>query len=296
MNDEALVGFTYGLNPYRGCEHACAYCEARRRHELLGFGGGTDFDSKIVIKPAAPALLREAFEARSWRGDVINMSGATDCYQPLEASYRLTRQCLEVFAEYRNPVSIVTKGALIERDLDVLARIHETARATITVSIPFWDADTARLLEPGAPTPQRRMRIIERLAAAGLDVGIAIAPMVIGLSDNHLADLLAAASAAGARRATLSFLRLPRPADAVFAERITALMPHRAAKVLAHVDDAATPVQPLARMIERVFLTTCQRLGLPCSPAGNDRINTPNAGPLEQRTFRRPTRQGSLFG
>ncbi len=248
------------------------------------------------MKAAAPTLLREAFDARSWQGDVINLSGATDCYQPLEASYRLTRQCLEVFAEYRNPVAIVTKGALIERDLDVLTQIRDRARATITISIPFWDADTARLLEPGAPTPQRRMRTIERLAAAGLDVGIALAPMVIGLSNENIADLLTAAAAAGARRATLSFLRLPRPADAVFAERITALMPHRATKVLAHVDDAATPVQPLAKMIERVFLTTCQRLGLPCAPAGNDRANTPNAGPLEQRTFRRPTRQGSLFG
>ncbi|HEY0251589.1 MAG TPA: radical SAM protein, partial [Kofleriaceae bacterium] len=176
VNDEALVGFKFGLNPYRGCEHACAYCEARRRHMYLGFGAGTDFDTKIVIKPNAPVLLREAFAAKSWRGDVIVMSGATDCYQPLEASYRLTRQCLAVCAEYRNPVAIVTKGALIERDLDLLGELTNLARVTVTISIPFWDPEVARRLEPGAPTPAWRMRTVERLAARGIDVGIAIAP------------------------------------------------------------------------------------------------------------------------
>lgn len=285
-NDEARVGFTYGLNPYRGCEHACAYCEARRRHELLGFGAGTDFDSKIVVKPDAPRLLREAFDAPSWRGDVIVMSGATDCYQPLEASYRLTRQCLEVCAEYRNPVAIVTKGALIERDLDVLVRLHDIA--TITISIPLWDAAIARLIEPGVPTPQRRMRTVERLAAAGLDVGVAITPFIIGLGEHGLAELLAAAAAARAKRVTLGFLRLPRPVDAVFAERLAAALPERAAKILAHVSDG-----PMASIAGQLYLATCRRLGLACSPVGDDRSNTPNAG--SARTFRRPTRQGSLF-
>lgn len=293
-NDEAAVGFIYGLNPYRGCEHACAYCEARRRHELLGFGAGTDFDTKIVIKPEAARLLRETFDKPGWRGDVIVMSGATDCYQPLEASYQLTRQCLEVCAEYRNPVAIVTKGALIERDLDLLVRLRDDARATVTISIPFWDTEVARLLEPGAPTPARRMRTVERLAAAGIDVGIALAPMIIGLGDDQLATLIEAAAAAGARRATFGFLRLPRPVDAVFAERLTATLPLRASRILGHVADARTPHHATARMVESIYLATCRRVGLPAFPAGDDRANTPPAGPREARTFRRPSRQGLL--
>lgn len=288
-NDEAAVGFIYGLNPYRGCEHACAYCEARRRHELLGFGAGTDFDAKIVIKPDAARLLRETFDKPSWAGDVIVMSGATDCYQPLEASYRLTRQCLEVCADYANPVAIVTKGALIERDLDVLARLRDHARVTVTISVPIWDAEVARLLEPGVPTPARRIRTIERLAAAGIDVGVAIAPMILGIGEEGLATLVEAAAAAGARRATLGFLRLPRPVDTVFAERLAAALPQRAARILGHVGDAS-----LAAMIERVYLATCRRVGLPCAPAGDDRANTPPAGPREARTFRRPSRQGNF--
>lgn len=292
-NDEARVGFTFGLNPYRGCQHACAYCEARRRHELLGFGAGTDFDSKIVVKPRAPELLRAAFDAASWRGDVIVFSGATDCYQPLEASYRLTRQCLEVCAEYKNPVAIITKGALIERDLDVLEKLHEVARVTISVSIPLWRAEHARAIEPLVATPQRRIRIIQRLAEAGLDVGVSVAPLIPGLSEDRLGDLLAAARAAGARRAVASLLRLPRPVDAVFAERLQATLPLRASRVLGRHDDA------YARVLEATFVATCRRVGLPCSPVGDDRVNTPPAGPHHERTFVRPPRAGqqtTLFG
>lgn len=295
-NDEAAVGFIYGLNPYRGCEHACAYCEARRRHELLGFGAGTDFDTKIVVKPDAAALLREAFDKPSWQGDLIVMSGATDCYQPLEASYKLTRQCLEVCAEYRNPVAIVTKGALIERDVDLLVRLRDVARVTVTISIPFWDADVARLIEPGAPTPSRRMQTVQRLAANGIDVGVAFTPMIVGLGEDRLANLIEAAATAGATRATLGFLRLPRPVDGVFAERLTATLPHRAPRILANTADAATSSQTktAASMIEHVYLATCRRVGLPCFAAGDDRANTPSAGPRETRTFRRPSRQGQL--
>lgn len=290
-NDEARVGFTYGLNPYRGCQHACAYCEARRRHELLGFGAGTDFDTKIVVKPNAPELLRDAFEAPSWKGDVVVLSGATDAYQPLEASYRLTRRCLEVCAAYRNPVAIVTKGALVERDIDVLTKLSAVARATVSISIPFWNADVARALEPLAPSPATRVRTIRRLADAGIDVGISVAPMVLGLSERDLAVLLGEAKRAGARRAVASFLRLPRSVDAVFAERIEAALPGHAAKVLAHVGDAG----PYAATVEKLFAATCKRLDLPCAPAGDDRANTPNAGPLATRTFRRPSAQAELF-
>lgn len=236
-NDEALVGFRYGLNPYRGCVHACAYCEARRRHELLGFGAGTDFDTKIVVKPRAPELLREAFDAASWKGDVVVFSGATDCYQPLEASYRLTRRCLEVCVEYRNPVAIVTKGALVERDLDLLVQLRDVARATVSISIPFWDPEVARALEPFVPKPSTRMRTVKRLAGAGIEVGVSVAPMILGLGEEGLADLLAEAKASGAARAVMSFLRLPEPVDAVFAERLEHTLPLRAKGVLSRVGD-----------------------------------------------------------
>ena len=286
-NDPAVVGFEFGLNPYRGCQHACAYCEARRRHELLGFGAGTDFDTKIVVKPRAPELLRRVFETRSWRGDVIVLSGATDCYQPLEASYRLTRRCLEVCAEYGNPVAIVTKGALIERDIDVLARLTEVARATVSLSIPLWNPEHARALEPLVATPQRRIRTIERLAETGIDVGVSVAPLIPGLGEEGLFDLLAAAKAAGARRAVASLLRLPRPVDAIFAERVQATLPLRASRVLGREGAEA-----YASTLGAMFLVTCRRLGLAHAAVGNDRANTPSAGPLESRTFRRPPRAG----
>ena len=167
-NDSPDVGFRYGVNPYRGCQHACAYCYARPSHEYLSFGSGTDFDRKIVVKPEAAALLRRAFERRSWRGDLIVLSGNTDCYQPLEASYRLTRGCLEVCAEYQNPVHIITKAPLVERDIDVLTRLGERAHVSVTVSIPFWNEAHARAIEPYVATPERRMKTLARLARAGI--------------------------------------------------------------------------------------------------------------------------------
>ena len=288
VNDPAKVGFTYGLNPYRGCQHACAYCEARRRHELLGFGAGTDFDTKIVVKPRAPELLREAFEAPTWLGDVVVFSGATDCYQPLEASYRLTRRCLEVCEEYRNPVAIITKGTLVERDIDVLVRLNDVACVTLSVSIPLWDIDVARALEPLVPRPARRIETIRRLADAGLDVGISVAPLIPALGEEGLAELLDRAKSAGATRAVMSFLRLPSPVDAVFEERLRASMPLRADRILARVREGGA----YTAMVGALYRSTCRRLALPSSAPGDDRANTPSAGPMETRTFRRPARSG----
>src|SRR5437899_2667540 len=151
-NDSPDVGFSWSINPYRGCFHACAYCYARPTHEYLSLGAGTDFDRKIVVKPAAAALLREAFDKPSWRGELIVFSGVTDCYQPLEASYRLTRGCLEVCALYKNPVGIITKSPLIERDLDLLCDLGRVAGLSVTVSIPFWSAEKARAMEPYVAT------------------------------------------------------------------------------------------------------------------------------------------------
>ena len=226
------------MNPYRGCFHACAYCYARPTHEYLGLGAGTDFDRRITVKPDAPRLLREAFERKSWKGELIVFSGVTDCYQPLEASYRLTRACLEVCAEYRNPVGIITKAPLIERDLDVLEDLLRNASVSISVSIPIWDREHSQALEPFVATPQRRMKTIERLALAGLDVGVNIAPVIPGLSDADIPQILEAAHAAGARRAGFVFLRLPGPVAQVFEERVRAALPLRADRILNRVRDA----------------------------------------------------------
>src|SRR5687768_6118738 len=142
-NDSPDICFRWSVNPYRGCMHACAYCYARPTHEYLSFGAGTDFDTKIVVKSDAPKLLREAFDKKLWKGELVMFSGVTDCYQPLEASLRLTRGCLEVCAEYRNPCAIITKAPLVERDIDVLQELTRVARVRVNISVPFWKADKA---------------------------------------------------------------------------------------------------------------------------------------------------------
>ena len=231
-NDSPDVGFTWSVNPYRGCGHACAYCYARPTHEYLGFGAGTDFETRIVAKLRAPELLRAAFERPSWKGETIAFSGATDCYQPLEASLRLTRRCLEVCAEYRNPVAVVTKAPLIERDLDVLGCLARDAAASVDVSIPILDKECARALEPGAAAPERRLATIARLAAAGIPTGVLVAPVIPGLNDEDIPRVLEAAAAAGARHAGWILLRLPGSVEAVFERRLRAALPLRAERVL----------------------------------------------------------------
>ncbi len=234
-NDSPDVGFSFSVNPYRGCFHACAYCYARPSHEYLSFGAGTDFERKIVVKKHAPALLREAFDAPKWEGDLVAFSGVTDCYQPLEASYKLTRGCLEVCAEYRNPVAIITKAPLVERDIDVLQTLAGDAHANIAVSVPFWDEAKARAIEPFVTTPARRMRTVERLARAGLRVGVMVAPIIPGLNDEDIGDVLHAAKEAGASWAGTVLLRLPGSVKEVFEERLRAALPLRAERVLRRV-------------------------------------------------------------
>src|SRR4051812_19003961 len=197
-NDSPDVGFTYSVNPYRGCFHACAYCYARPSHEYLSLGAGTDFDRKIIVKLRAPELLRAAFAKRTWKKETVVFSGVTDCYQPLEASYRLTRGCLEVCAEVGNPVGIITKAPLVERDIDVLEELARKASVGVTVSIPFWNEEQARAIEPYVATPRRRMRIIERLSARGIEVGVNVAPIIPGLNDEDVPRVLQAARDAGA--------------------------------------------------------------------------------------------------
>ncbi len=185
-NDSPDVGFERSVNPYRGCQHACAYCYARPTHPYLGLGAGTDFDSKIVVKRNAPELLRRELAnlRRAGRTSPLAFSGVTDCYQPLEASYELTRRCLEVCLEFRQAVGVITKSALVRRDQELLARLERRAGARVCLSIPFADDGDARRLEPFASSPTTRFETLRRLSAAGVPVGVAIAPLIPGLNDH----------------------------------------------------------------------------------------------------------------
>jgi DNA repair photolyase len=297
-NDSPDVGFKWSVNPYRGCFHACAYCYARPSHEYLSFGAGTDFERRIVVKPHAPELLRAAFDRPKWRGELVAFSGVTDCYQPLEASYRVTRGCLEVCVEYRNPASIITKSPLVERDIDVLTELGRVSRLSVMVSVPIWDEAKARAIEPFVTTPARRIRIIERLARAGIDVGVMVAPIIPGLNDEDMTRVLEAASGAGATRAGTVLLRLPGPVKDVFTERLREALPLRAERVLRRIRetrggalyDARFSVRghgegPYAETIAALFAQSAQRLGL-----------RTEGWPSENETaFRRPRGQLGLF-
>ncbi|MBL4688551.1 MAG: PA0069 family radical SAM protein [Nannocystaceae bacterium] len=300
-NDSPDLGFDYSVNPYRGCTHACAYCYARPTHTYLDLGAGTDFDRKIVVKPRAAELLRAVFDRKSWRGGLLLFSGVTDCYQPLEASYKITRACLQVCAEYRNPVGIITKAPLIERDIDVLTDLAGRAHLAIAVSIPIWDRDVARIIEPGAATPQRRIEIVRRLAAAGLDVTVNVGPIIPGLSDADIPRILEAAADAGAKYAVPILLRLPGVVADVFASRLREGLPLRAERVLSRQRDIRggqlndsrwkrrmVGEGPHAEAIARLFAATAARLGLD-TMSGMVALSRAS-------TFVRPPRPGEQLG
>src|SRR5262245_28474382 len=189
-NNSPDIPFDYSINCYRGCTHACTYCFSRPTHEYLGFGAGTDFETRIVAKVRAPELLREELMKKSWKGDVLVFSFTSDPYIPLEANYQLTRRCLEVCLEFRNPVSIITKSALIGRDIELTKRLADEADARVFFTIPFLDHDVNRALEPYAPFPEARFGAMKDLADAGIEVGLAIAPIIPGLNEQDIPGLL----------------------------------------------------------------------------------------------------------
>jgi DNA repair photolyase len=213
-------------------------CYARPTHEYLSLGAGSDFERKIIVKTKAAELLREAFEKRSWKGDRIIFSGVTDCYQPLEATMKLTRACLEVCVEYKNPAGFITKSPIIERDVELLAELVRVSECRVSVSIPFWDPVVAKAMEPYVTTPQRRMKIIETLAKAGVRVGVSVAPIVPGLNDEDIGDVLSAAHDAGASHAFFVLLRLPGAVKEVFETALRTKLPLRAEKVLRRLREA----------------------------------------------------------
>jgi DNA repair photolyase len=234
-NESPDVGFDASVNPYRGCEHGCTYCYARPTHEYLGFSAGLDFETRILVKERAPELLRARLAARSWKPQVLALSGVTDPYQPAERRLRITRRCLEVLAEFRNPVTIVTKSFLVTRDADLLHELAGFGAASVCVSVTTLDPVLQRQMEPRAAPPGRRLAAIEVLAAAGVPVGVMVAPVVPGLTDHEVPRILAAAAAAGARFAGRVVLRLPHGVKELFDAWLAEHHPERRARVLSRV-------------------------------------------------------------
>jgi DNA repair photolyase len=274
-NTSPDLHFRWSLNPYRGCYHACAYCYARPSHQYLSFGAGTDFERKIVVKVNAPEVLARELARRSWKREMIVFSGNTDCYQPLEASYSLTRRCLEVCLEHRNPIGMITKGALVRRDIDVLAKLAERALVHVTLTIPFAREEIGRKIEPGASSPSKRFETLRALPDAGIPTGIGIAPVIPGLNESDIPELLERAKEAGATSAFMTLLRLSGEVLPVFHERLSEAMPDRVKKIESAIRDMRggkmndsnfgtrmSGSGPRWEMVERLFDVQCKRLGL----------------------------------
>lgn len=231
-NQSPDVGFDVSVNPYRGCEHSCVYCYARPTHEYLGFSAGLDFETRILVKRDAPALLRKALSARSWKPQVIAFSGVTDPYQPAERKLRITRDCLEVLAEFRNPVSLITKNRLVARDTDLLCELARHGAAAVNISVTTLDPLLHQRMEPRASAPHLRLRAIERLAEAGVPVGVMTAPVIPGLNDHEIPAILRAAADAGASWAGHIVLRLPHGVKEIFDTWLAEHYPLRRKKIL----------------------------------------------------------------
>jgi DNA repair photolyase len=237
-NDSPDIPFRYSLNPYRGCIHACSYCYARPTHEYLGFNAGLDFETKIVIKRNASQLLREFLSKKSWQAQPIMFSGVTDCYQPAEREFRLTRQCLEVALECRQPVSIITKNALVLRDLELLQALAADNLVHVYLSITSLDPELARDMEPRTSIPAARLRAVRELSETGVPVGVMTAPLIPGLNDCEIPQLLKAAKEAGAMTANYVLLRLPLTVEPVFIEWLQRTRPNQAEKIVGRLQNA----------------------------------------------------------
>jgi DNA repair photolyase len=231
-NDSPDIGFEASINPYRGCEHGCIYCYARPFHEYLGFSSGLDFETKIMVKENAPKLLREELSSPKWKPQVIAISGVTDCYQPIERKLKITRGCLEVLAEFRNPVGIITKNFLVTRDIDVLSELAKYDAVSVHISITTLDTGLRKIMEPRTSPPAARLEAVRRLAEAGIRVGILMAPIIPGLTDHEIPAVLDAAAKAGAKSAGHVTLRLPHAVAPLFEQWLQTHFPDRKEKVL----------------------------------------------------------------
>jgi DNA repair photolyase len=298
-NDSPDIGFEFSLNPYRGCEHGCIYCYARPTHEYLGFSAGLDFETRIMVKEDAPRLLREELSSPKWQPQTIAMSGVTDCYQPVERWLKITRGCLEVLAEFRNPVGIVTKNQLVTRDLDLLTELAKHNAVVVFVSVTTLDTDLRKVMEPRTSPPAARLATIRTLAQAGVPVGVMVAPVIPGLTDHEIPTIVSAAVGAGARFAGQVVLRLPYAVAPLFEQWLATHFPEKKEKVLnrlralrggklydAQFGKRMTGEGIFAEQIENLFTVACRRAGI-----ADHHLK------LSTAAFRRPGgRQLGLFG
>src|SRR5215470_17445930 len=298
-NESPDIPFTQSINPYQGCEHGCIYCYARPTHAYLDLSPGLDFETKLFAKPNAPELLRAELAKPGYRCDPIALGTNTDPYQPIEREWKITRRIIEVLSECEHPLTITTKGVLVERDLDLLAPMAAKGLVRVFVSIAVLDPELARKLDPRAPAPRRRLQIVKSLADAGIPVGVSIAPVIPQLNDKDLEAILEGAAANGARYANWIMLRLPHEVKDLFRDWLAQHYPLRAAHVMSLVqqirggrdNDPAFGSRmrgtgTFADVIARRFEVACKRLKL-----------NPERTPLDISRFRPPrkTAQLSLF-
>jgi DNA repair photolyase len=274
-NDSPDIGFETSLNPYRGCEHGCVYCYARPTHEYFGLSSGVDFESKIFVKIDAAALLRRELSHPKWNPQVIVMSGVTDCYQPFEKKFQITRQCLEVLLEFKNPVGIITKNQLVTRDIDLFKQMAEYHGICATISVTSLDLKVARAMEPRASTPINRLKAIEELVKAGIPVMVNVAPIVPGLTDHEIPAILKKAAELGVSGAGYTVLRLPYAVKDLFEKWLEEYFPDRKAKVINRIKELRGGVLYdsgfgqrmsgqgiFAKQFSDVFELSCRKLGL----------------------------------
>jgi DNA repair photolyase len=295
-NESDDVGFSASINPYRGCEHGCIYCYARPYHEYLGMSIGLDFETKILVKEDAPKLLRKELNSPKWKPQTLGISGVTDAYQPIERRLELTRRCLEVIADFRNPVAIVTKNRLVTRDIDILRILAKHRAACVFIAVTTLDADLAHVMEPRASTPAGRLDAIRELAAAAIPVGVLIAPLIVGLTDHEMPAILTAARQAGAVSAGYMMLRLPHGLGELFTNWLDRHFPEKKDKILGRIRSMRGGALndprfgsrmrgegEIADMVKQVFEVNRAKLAFPGKP------------PLSTAAFRRPDETRSLF-
>ena len=291
-NSSPDVGFETSLNPYRGCEHGCIYCYARPTHEYLGFSAGLDFESKIIVKTNAPELLRAELESQRWQPQTLVMSGVTDPYQPIERKLRITRGCLEVLAEFRNPVAIITKNRLVTRDIDLLCELAQRNAAAVNLSVTSLDPDLQRVLEPRTSVPEARLDAIRQLRAASIPVGVMVAPIIPGLTDHEVPRILDACAKAGAQFAGYTIVRLPWAVASLFEHWLEEHFPEHKDKVLGRIrhlrgerlnnsqwHTRMTGEGIFAEQIASLFKISCHRAGIGGRPT------------LSTESFRKSTTQ-----
>jgi DNA repair photolyase len=295
-NQSPDVGFETSINPYRGCEHGCIYCFARPTHEYLGLSAGLDFESKIMVKPDAPKLLEAELSSPKWEPQALIMSGVTDPYQPVERELRITRGCLEVLAKFRNPVAIITKNRLVTRDIDLLGVLARHNASAVNVSVTSLDPNIQRVLEPRTSSPKARLETVAMLRAAGIPVGVMVAPVIPGLTDHEVPRIVEACAKAGAQFAGYTIVRLPWAIAPLFEHWLDEHFPEKKEKVLQRIrhiragklNDPCWGTRTrgegvFAEQIRSMFEVACRRAGM------NERPK------LSTAAFRRPREQLNLF-